>query len=107
VSAPWWHPEASPLRDIRELKRAAEEAYGRPPKILVAAPRYREAQDWARREGLGGDRWSFVAGPDELHGVHLGMVTVVNGQRLGRRGEWEALLRVLEATGTVVRRESA
>jgi hypothetical protein len=24
VSAPWWHPEANPLRDIRELKAALE-----------------------------------------------------------------------------------
>lgn len=24
MSAPWWHPEANPLADIRRFKRAAE-----------------------------------------------------------------------------------
>lgn len=27
MSAPWWHPEASPLADIRALSLAAEQEY--------------------------------------------------------------------------------
>lgn len=26
MSAPWWHPEANPLRDIQEFVREAEQA---------------------------------------------------------------------------------
>jgi len=35
MSAPWWHPEASPLRDIQEWMRKAEEdaqVLGSPPE---------------------------------------------------------------------------
>jgi hypothetical protein len=106
VSAPWWHPEASPLHDIREVMRSFDPSRVRLPRLLIVAPRYSEAQEWARHQDLAVTRWAYVAEPDGLSGVHLGMVAVVNADRLDRRDEWEATLRVLEATGTVVQRGS-
>jgi len=44
VSAPWWHPEANPLADIREFKHQAEQAWP-PPPFEVTLPGWWPA-DW-------------------------------------------------------------
>jgi hypothetical protein len=36
VSAPWWHPESNPLRDIQEFQRKAERQYA----ALFAVPAF-------------------------------------------------------------------
>jgi hypothetical protein len=74
--------------------------------VLVAAPRFREAELWARRQGLQRTQWRYASGPEHLLGLHHGTVAIVNGYWLGQQNVWEAELRVLEATGTTVVRGS-
>lgn len=74
--------------------------------VLVAAPRFREAELWARRQGLQRTQWRYARDPEHLLGLHHGTVALVNAQRLDQRAAWEAELSVLEAAGTTVLRGS-
>lgn len=108
MSAPWWHPEANPLADIRAFMRAAEQEYRDAllaSPLVVVAPRYEHALLWSRREGLLLRAWRWAGTPDHLYGLHHGTVIVLSEHDLARRGEWEDLLRVLAATGVTVRRD--
>jgi hypothetical protein len=73
--------------------------------VLVVSPRIGMARAWARREGLSPRQWHHVAERWQLDGVRGGAVVVVNAHGLPGRAAWEDLLRVLELTGTTVRRE--
>lgn len=71
--------------------------------VLVVAPRLREAELWARARGLQHAQWRFARSPDDLLGLHHGTVVLVNVHQLPGLAAWEAELRVLEVTGTVVK----
>jgi hypothetical protein len=102
MSAPWWHPEANPLRDIQEFVRVVEEPL---PVIRVVAPNLRHAQVWARRSGVAPGEWQYVHDPAELLGLRDGIVVVVNGLQLANGVAWATELRVLEAVGVMVLRQ--
>ena len=107
MSAPWWHPEASPLADIQEFKRAAErETHTLGDMFWVTAPSLRHAMVWAYRNGVPPWQWQYLNSPEGLNGLRAGTVVVVNGGWPGDPEPWEAHLRVLEATGVAVSRAS-
>lgn len=106
MSAPWWHPEANPLADIRAILRKIEEqdraAYA--DMFWVAAPNLRQAMEWARRSGVSFRQMQYLNSPAGLYGLRDGTVVVVNGGWPGDPEPWEAHLRVLAATGVSVQR---
>lgn len=74
--------------------------------VLVAAPRFREAELWARKQGLQRVQWRFAQSPEHLLGLSHGTVALVNAHRLSHRATWEDELRILEAVGVTVLRDS-
>jgi hypothetical protein len=54
VSAPWWHPEANPLADVRAFKRQAEREYLSCPFVPVLTPEEEALMERLRRGEAGG-----------------------------------------------------
>jgi hypothetical protein len=69
--------------------------------VLVAAPRFREAELWARRQGLQRTQWRYARQPEQLRGLSQGTVVMVNARRLDQRAAWEAEMSVLRQVGVV------
>lgn len=107
MSVPWGSPAADPLADIRAFMRRAEEQAraARDDMFWVAAPNLRQAAVWAHQNGVPLWQMQYLQSPAGLDGLRGGTVVVVNGGWPGDPEPWEAVLRVLEATGTAVRRE--
>lgn len=73
-----------------------------PDPVVIAAPRFREAQLWAYEHEVA--RWHWITRAEQLAGLAGGAVVLVNSARLlGDPDEWRAFLQVLGQTGTVIR----
>jgi hypothetical protein len=71
--------------------------------VFVIAPNLRQAQFWARREGLTPGEWRYVHSQQQLLGMPECTIVVVNGHRLPSPAPWEAELRFLEASEVTIR----